>query len=105
MEIEVELLYFKNDVRKNKGIDLNKDKINELCSKFGAQVKMKDKTPGNMPQLSVSIRGVEESTLKNCIKEILTLYGKPDLPGGFLLGAEKKKGNELVKLIINEMSL
>ena len=98
-------MYFKNDVKKNKGIDLNKDKINEFCSKFGAQVKMKDKTPGNMPQLSVSIYGADEAALKNCVKEILTLYGKPDLPSGFLLGAEKKKGNELVKSIIKEMSL
>jgi hypothetical protein len=105
METEVELLYFTNDVKRIKGIDLSKDKINEICTKSDVSVKFKDKTHDNMPQLSIDMYNIDESVLRICVKEILTLYGKPDLPGGLFLGPEKKRGNELVKYFIKELSL
>ncbi len=105
METEVQLLYFKRDVKRIKGIDLSNDKINEICAKNGVNVKLKDQTPGNMPQLSINMYHTDESVLKVCVKEILTLYGKPDLPGGMFLASEKKRGNELVKSVMKELSL
>ena len=105
METEVQLLYFKRDVKRLKGIDLSNDKINEICAKNGVNVKFKDKTPGGMPQLSIDMYTIDELALKACVKEILTLYGKPDLPGGLFLSVEKKRGNELVKSVMKELSL
>ncbi len=105
IETEVEMLYFKNDVKKAKGVELDKEKIKKICEEHNAQLKMKDKTPGNMPQLSINIFGADESILKSCVKEIISMYGKPDLPGGFLLGAEKKRGNELVRSILNNETI
>lgn len=105
METEVQLLYFRRDVKRIKGIDLNNDKINEICTKNGVSVKFKEKTPGGMPQLSIDMYTIDELALRNCVKEILTLYGKPDLPGGMFLGAEKKRGNELVKSVMKELAL
>ena len=105
MDTEVEMLYFKNDVKRIRGIDISKDKINEICAKLNVELKMKDKTPGNMPQLSINLSGTDETTLKGCIREIVSLYGKPDLPSGFLMGAEKKRGNELVKAVNKEFAI
>lgn len=105
METEVELNYFLRDAKGYKGIDLTREKISEICTKAGLEPKFKDKSPGGFPMLSISFYGIDESVLKSAVKEILGLYGKPELPGGFLLGPEKKRGNELVKSVMKELSL
>jgi hypothetical protein len=107
IEIEVELNYFLKDAERYKGIELNRAKINEICAKVGLEPKFKDKSksPGGFPMLSISFYSAYESELKSAVKEILALYGKPELPMGFLLGPEKKRGNELVKSVMKELSL
>jgi len=105
METEVELNYFLKDAERYKGVELNRAKINEICTKAGLEPKFKDKSSGGFPMLSINFYGIDESVLKPAVKEILELYGKPELPGGFLLGPEKKRGNELVKSVMKELSL
>jgi len=107
METEVELNYFLRDAKSYKGIDLTREKISEICTKVGLEPKFKDKAPapGNYPMLSINFYGIDESAIRSAVKEILGLYGNPELPGGFLLGPEKKRGNELVKSVMKELSL
>jgi hypothetical protein len=105
METEVELNYFLKDAKKYKGIDLNRTKISEICTKAGLDPKFKDKSPSGFPMLSISFYHTNEAIIRPAVREILELYGKPELPGGFLLGPEKKRGNELVKSVMKELSL
>jgi hypothetical protein len=105
METEVELNYFLKDAKRFKGIDLNRAKISEILAKAEFEPKFKDKSPSGFPMLSISFYHTNESIIRPAVKEILELYGKPELPGGFLLGPEKKKGNELVKSVMKELSL
>jgi hypothetical protein len=105
METEVELNYFIKDAKRHKGVDLNRVKISEICAKAELEPKFKDKSPSGFPMLSISFYHTNESIIRPAVKEILELYGKPELPGGFLLGPEKKKGNELVKSVMKELSL
>jgi hypothetical protein len=105
METEVELNYFLRDAKNYKGFDLTREKITEICAKAGLKPKFKDKSSGGSPILSISFYHNYESVIRPAVKEILELYGKPELPSGFLLGPEKKRGNELVKSVMKELSL
>jgi hypothetical protein len=105
METEVELNYFLKDAKNHKGFDLSKEKISEICAKAGLEPKFKDKNQEYIRMLSISFYHTNESIIRPTVKEILELYGKPELPHGFLLGPEKKRGNELVKSVMKELSL
>jgi len=102
---EVELQYFRNDVKRFVGTDINIDFIKEIGSKYKTNMKIKEKSPSGYSQVIINITAEDEAALKECVREILRLYGKPDLPMSLFGGGSKKKGNELVKSVMKELGI
>jgi len=89
-EYDIEMQYFKKDVKKNKGVDLNIDTIKSLCQKHGLDCKIKEKSPSGFPMVSTTVVSRDPESLRNFAKEVIGLYGKPEIPGGFFAGASRK---------------
>jgi hypothetical protein len=101
---EVELQYFTKQVKMDKGMDIKNDLIEEIGKKYHINVRIKEKAHPAYPQVIINMTSEDEAALKEGIREILELYGKPDLPMS-LFGGGKKKGNELVRSVMKELSL
>jgi hypothetical protein len=103
-EYDVEMQYFKKDVKRIKGVDVNPETIKSICVKHGVECKVKEKTPGNLPMVSTTVVSRDPESLKGVVKEIMQLYGKPELPAGFFAGAARKQGLEAIKSVLAEIS-
>jgi transaldolase len=101
---DVEMQFFKKDVKRIKGVDVNIDTIKTLCTKHGVECKIKEKTPGNLPMVSTTVLSKDPENLKGFAKEIMQLYGKPELPGGLFAGAARKQGIAAIKGVVSEVS-
>jgi transaldolase len=103
-EFDIEMQYFKKDVKRIKGVDVNIDTIKSICTKHGVECKIKEKTPGNLPMVSTTVISKDPENLKGFAKEIMQLYGKPELPAGLFAGAARKQGIEAIKGVLAEVS-
>lgn len=103
-EYDIEMQYFKKDVKRLKGVDINAETIMSICSKHGVECKLKEKTPGGLPMLSATMVSRDPNSLRESAREIMRLYGKPELPSGLFAGATRKQGLEVVKSILTEIS-
>jgi hypothetical protein len=102
---EVELHYFRKDVIMNKGSDIKNDLIEEIGKKHHINMGIKEKAPGGYAELIINMTAEDEVGLREAIKEIIMLYGKPDLPMSLFGGEGKKRGKELAKSVMQELSL
>lgn len=102
---EIELQYFRREVIMNKGTDIKNDLIEEVAKKNHINVGIKEKAPGGMAQVIINMTAEDEIALKEAVKEIIVLYGKPDLPISLFGGEGKKRGKEIAKSVMQELSL
>lgn len=103
-EYDVEMQFFKKDVKRIKGVDVNLETIKSLCAKHGLECKIKEKTPGNLPMVSTTVVTRDPESLKNFAKDIMQLYGKPEMPSGLFAGAPRKQGLDAIKGVLSEIS-
>lgn len=103
-EYDIEMQYVKKDVKRIKGVDVSVETIKSLCAKHGVECKIKEKTPGNLPMVSTTVVSNNPESLKGFVKDMIQLYGKPELPAGFFAGATRKQGLEAVKGVLAEIS-
>ncbi len=103
-DYDLEMQFFKKDVKRLKGVDVNAETIKGICAKHGVSCATKDKTPGNLPMLSVKMAATDPEKLRQSAKEIMQLYGKPELPSGLFAGASRKQAIDVIKPIWAEMA-
>jgi len=102
-KIEVDLQYFKNDVKRIKGTDINIERIKEIGKNCKADMNIKEKTPSGFPAVLINVASDDESALRQCVKEIVSLYGKPEVPSSMFGGGSKKRGKEIANDVIREV--
>lgn len=103
-EYDVEMQYFKKDVKRFKGVDLNPETIKSICAKHNVECKLKEKTPGGLPLLSATLVSRDPNALRESAREIMGLYGKPELPAGIFAGAARKQGLQVIKSVLAEIA-
>jgi hypothetical protein len=104
VEYDVEMQYFKKDVKRIKGVDVNLETIKSICAKHGVECKIKEKAPSNLPMVSTTVVSKDPESLRGFAKEIMQLYGKPELPAGLFAGATRKQGLQAIKTVLAEIS-
>ncbi len=104
-EIEVEMQYYKNDLKRLKKVDFNPDLVHQLSKSHGASVEIKDKVSSGFPQVIIKLSHHNEGQLKEVVKQIVAAYGTPELSSPMFGGGKKKRGNELVKTAMREIAL
>jgi hypothetical protein len=105
--VEAELHYFRDDVKMRKKIDISKPVLEAIGKKHNIRLNIDDKAmamTAGFKQTIITLASNNEAALKDCIREILELYGKPRLPG-MIFGGSKKKGKELTKTVMQELRL
>jgi len=104
-EIEVEMQYYKNDLKRLKKVDFNPDLVHQLSKSHRASVEIKEQTSSGFPQVIIKLSHNNESQLKEVVKQIVTAYGAPELSSPMFGGGKKKRGNELVKAAMREIAM
>lgn len=102
---EIEMKYFRSDVKMAMGANLSSDKIKEIGANSKVRLSATDSGATGVSWVTVKMSSDDEIPLRQCVKEIVRLYGKPDLPGSLFGGAAKKKGKELVVSVMNELGI
>lgn len=102
---EIEMQYYRNDVKQAMGANLSSDKIKEIGANSKIQMSVKDSAATGVSWVVVKMSSDDEAAVRQCVKEIVRLYGKPELPGGLFGGSAKKKGKELVASVMNELGI
>jgi len=104
-EIEVEMQYYKNDLKRLRKVDFNPDLVYQLGKSQGASVEIKEKSPSGFPQVTIRLTHNNEAQLKEVVKQIVATYGAPELSSPMFGGGKKKRGNELVKSAMREIAI
>ncbi len=100
-EVEVELTYYAGDVKRQKGIEISEDEVRRICGERGTALKaFKVSTEFTIKKISMLISG-EEDKLRETVKSIAGLYGKPNLPG--LAFGKMKRGKQIAESVIREL--
>jgi hypothetical protein len=99
--VEAELKYFPDDVKRQRKVEVKADDIIKIGKKYNTDIKTREKLVMRFKQLVVTVGADDEVAVKNCVKDIIKLYGKPDLPS--LVFGSRKRGKELVKSAIKEL--
>ncbi len=102
---EIEMKYFRGDVKMAMGTNLSSDKIKEIGANSKVQLSATDSGATGVSWVTIKMSSDDEAPLRQCVKEIVRLYGKPDLPGSLFGGGAKKKGKELVVSVMNELGI
>lgn len=93
--------------KKHKTVTIVAEKASKRHLKYETGVPPLPPYPGPLPRTQkipktiIRVTGDTEYSVKNCVKDLLKLYGIPDeTPGGFLRG---KKGKRIVESALREL--
>jgi len=109
--IVAQFYYFPGDLRRYKGIIIRKEDVEAVGAKIGVKVTYKIAPRGAAGPISallfkhymietatITVEGDDEEKVKEAIREIVKVYGKPNVDFGM-------KGAKLVKQVVKEMGL
>ncbi len=107
----VQFYYFPGDLRRYRGIIIRKDVVEAVGDKLGVKVTYKIAPRGAAGPISallfkhymietatITVEGDDEEKVKEAIREVVKMYGKPDVDFGM-------KGAKLVKQVVKEMGV
>ncbi|MEM2082377.1 MAG: hypothetical protein QXK34_01380 [Candidatus Bathyarchaeia archaeon] len=100
-EVEVELVYYAGDVKRQKGVEISEDEVRRICGEKGVTLKAFNVTTQfTIKKISLLISG-EEDKFREAIKSLIGLYGKPGLPG--LAFGKMKRGKQIAESVLKEL--
>ncbi|MEM2989273.1 MAG: hypothetical protein QXU06_05115 [Candidatus Bathyarchaeia archaeon] len=100
-EVEVELVYYAGDVKRQKGVEISEDEVRRICGEKGVTLKAFNVTTQfTIKKISLLISG-EEDRFREAIKSLIGLYGKPGLPG--LAFGKMKRGKQIAESVLKEL--
>ncbi|MEM2882839.1 MAG: hypothetical protein QXL35_06315 [Candidatus Bathyarchaeia archaeon] len=100
-EVEVELVYYAGDVKRQKGVEISEDEVRRICGEKGVALKAFNVTTQfTIKKISLLISG-EEDRFREAIKSLIGLYGKPGLPG--LAFGKMKRGKQIAESVLKEL--
>lgn len=92
--------------------EVEEEELERIAKKHGVTINSRNVSAafwslgriGGFPRYSkviVEVTGYEEDSIKNCVKEVFSVYGRPDeVP--FALFGEKKEGKRIIDGILKD---